>query len=459
MFPRNQAPSTVTHSNPLNIMNANLQHLTAQLAEWQSLQPLKREDNDRLWRKLRLDWNYHSNHLEGNTLTYGETEILLIHGQATGDHGLRDYMEMKAHDVAIDHMRQLVEDDRPLTEVDIRDFNRILIKESFWKDAITPDGQPSRIEIVPGEYKKQPNNVRTASGEIFRFADPVDVPIKMHELVEWLRGEMERKELHPIEIAAKLHHDFVLIHPFGDGNGRTARILVNYVLMRSGYLPLVVPTQQKDRYLAALRRADAGNLQALTDYLGSCLEASMNRGIAAAKGESIEEPDDLAKEIELFKRRQKGDEMTVERRSKDSMLSLYNTSLRPLFVEVVDTLGTLNSLFHGVEEKLTIPNPGVPAISTVVTNLADGGDKVAAAKKIHYHYNLKGYKGVAPHPFEVKTQITVEFSEYHYTIDVGSRSGDKRRYGQTIKDNERRDLCQEALRQAFAEIKNQSGEV
>ena len=120
-------------------MNPHLQNLNLRLTEWQSLQPLKREDDERLWRKLRLDWNYHSNHIEGNTLTYGETEILLIHGQATGDHVLRDYEEMKAHDVAIEHMRALVAGERPLTEGDICDFNRILIKESFWKDAITPD--------------------------------------------------------------------------------------------------------------------------------------------------------------------------------------------------------------------------------------------------------------------------------------------------------------------------------
>ena len=120
----NDTSGTNTHI-PTATMNSHFQQLSNQVAEWQSLQPLIREDSDRLWRKLRLDWNYHSNHIEGNTLTYGETEILLIHGQATGDHGLRDYEEMKAHDVAIDHMRQLVDDDRPLTEADTGRETRI----------------------------------------------------------------------------------------------------------------------------------------------------------------------------------------------------------------------------------------------------------------------------------------------------------------------------------------------
>lgn len=326
-------------------MNPRFQNLNSRLAEWKSFQPIKREDHERLWRKLRLDWNYHSNHIEGNTLTYGETEILLIHGQVTGDHGLRDYIEMRAHDVAIEHLFMLAKEDRPLSEADIRDFNRILIKDPFWKDAITADGQPSQIEILPGKYKKQPNNVRTASGEIFRFADPVDVADRMNRLVIWLREQLEKNELHPIEIASKLHHDFVRIHPFGDGNGRTARILVNYVLMQNGYLPLIVPTEQKDRYLAALRKADAKDIDALTDYLATCAEASMNRGILAAKGESIEEDDDLFKEIELFKRRQNGESKNVIPKSQEALLELYQTNLRPLFTEFVKMFGRLDDLF------------------------------------------------------------------------------------------------------------------
>lgn len=452
----NDTSGTNTHI-PTTTMNSHFQQLSNQLAEWQSLQPLKREDSDRLWRKLRLDWNYHSNHIEGNTLTYGETEILLIHGQATGDHGLRDYMEMKAHDVAIDHMRHLVDDDRPLTEADIRDFNRILLKESFWKDAITPDGQSSRIEILPGEYKKQPNNVRTASGEIFRFADPAEVPIRMNELVQWLRAALDRKELHPVEIASKLHHDFVLIHPFGDGNGRTARLLVNYVLMRNGFLPLIVPTEQKDRYLAALRRADTGELRALTDYLAKCAESSMNLGIKAAKGESIEEPDDLLKEIELFKRRQKGENENVVRKTDEVIRHLYDTNLQPLFCELVETLGQLNGLFDNATYQIVVPDHGLPGRAPFSATLQTEGKSMTLAKTIQFSYYLKGFKGAASHPFEVESQIVVSFSDYHYVIGIGDKTGETRSYGQPMLESERKAIARAALEQAFAQIKRLSG--
>ena len=207
--------------------------LDALKAEWDALQPLAADREQRLWKKLRLEWNYHSNHIEGNTLTYGETELLLLHGQAVGDHALRDYEEMKAHDVGIEHLRMLAADRaRDLTEGDIRDLNLIILKESFWKPAQTADGQPTRKQIVPGHYKIGPNNVVTATGELFEFASPEDTPPRMRSLVGWLRETLASGSLHPVVLAAKLHHDFVLIHPFDDGNGRVARMLVNYVLLR-----------------------------------------------------------------------------------------------------------------------------------------------------------------------------------------------------------------------------------
>src|SRR3972149_6165072 len=88
------------------------------LSAWKQQQPLKEPDDRRLWNKFRLEWNYNSNHIEGNTLTYGETELLLIHGQTTGNHTLREFEEMKAHDVAIAHIRKVAKEPQELTEGD-----------------------------------------------------------------------------------------------------------------------------------------------------------------------------------------------------------------------------------------------------------------------------------------------------------------------------------------------------
>ncbi len=78
---------------------SSLEKIDSLRQQLKKLKPLKREDEERLWKKFRLEWNYNSNHIEGNTLTYGQTELLLIFEKTTGDHDMREYEEMKAHDV------------------------------------------------------------------------------------------------------------------------------------------------------------------------------------------------------------------------------------------------------------------------------------------------------------------------------------------------------------------------
>ena len=96
---------------------ARLADLEAGIVKWHQLrQAIKPEDEERLWRKLRLEWNYNSNHIEGNTLTYHETELLLLYDRAAGGHPLRHYEEMKAHNVAIDHARQIAGSEQMLGE-------------------------------------------------------------------------------------------------------------------------------------------------------------------------------------------------------------------------------------------------------------------------------------------------------------------------------------------------------
>ena len=160
--------------------------------EWRSLWPMKIQDKERWDKKVRLEWNYNSNHIEGNTLTYHETELLLIFGRCEGGRRERHYTEMRAHDTAIAHIKRLAEDKSlKLTESDIRNLNKIVLKEPFWSKAQTEDGTATRKKIIPGQYKEQPNSVRTLSGETYKFAEPWEVPSKMQELMKWFCENME----------------------------------------------------------------------------------------------------------------------------------------------------------------------------------------------------------------------------------------------------------------------------
>jgi len=426
-------------------------------AKWQSLQPLKTEDGQRLWAKLRLEWNYHSNHIEGNTLTYGETASLLIHDQAVGDHSLRNYVEMKAHDLAIEHLRTMVAEERPLSESDIRDLNQILLKEAFWKDAITPGGTPSRIQILPGQYKLQPNNVRTADGSIFKFTAPEEVSASMQALVDGYRDSIAENKLHPIEIAAKLHHEFVLIHPFGDGNGRTARLLVNYILMNAGYPSIIVPAPEKDRYLAALRQADAGDLQPLTDFLAKCAVTALERAVLAAEGKSIEDPDDLAKQIEVFKKQQSGEGKVVSKKSAESIRSTFQHSFMPLFEEFVREHRKLDELFSEVEITLfgIHPRPEQPWQDAIEEYLAS--ERVDKLTTAGMDYKFKMFKGSKP--FSVSSTVFIQLDEYQYSFERFVRDIPTQNYDDPIPESERHAIVKELLEFAFKEITKKNSSV
>lgn len=270
----------------------------------QKLKPIKPEFQRELDKKIRLEFNYNSNHLEGNTLTYGETELLLIFDKTTGNHEMREYEEMKSHDLAFQLIQDWAQDkEQPLTESALKNLHTILLVRPFWNDALTPSGQPTRRLIKVGNYKEYPNSVRLQNGEIFEYASPKDTPILMGELIQWYRTEEAKKEHHPVVLAALLHYEFVRIHPFDDGNGRMARLLLNYVLLRHEFLPVIIKSADKKKYLNALNQADTGNTNAFIEYIANQLFWSFDIHIKAAKGESIEETDDLDKKIFLLKKK------------------------------------------------------------------------------------------------------------------------------------------------------------
>lgn len=250
--------------------------------QWLSAQPLAREHDLRLWQRLRIEWNYNSNHIEGNTLTYGETLLLLIHGRTRGEHLFREYEEMRGHDVAIEWVRTFAQGTRALTEGAIRDLNRIVLKEGFWRMAQTLDGEATRKWIEPGQYKTQPNHVLTAAGEIFQFATPQETPARMAHCVQWLAESLRTPTQPLLALLAQLHHEFIRIHPFDDGNGRVVRLLINLVLLRVGLLPLVIKSSERRRYLEVIALADAGDLVPLSEFLGDALNWSLQLGIDAA---------------------------------------------------------------------------------------------------------------------------------------------------------------------------------
>lgn len=227
------------------------------LEAWQNIQPLSDNDRERLSRRFTVDFNYNSNHIEGNTLTYGQTEILLLFGKVIGEADVRDVQEMTASNVGL---RMMTEEasmkEIPLTQNFIRTLHKTLLREDYTVYRNLPGGMHTSYVIHAGQYKTRPNSVITRYGDRFEYASPEETPGLMSDLVDWYNQAEREGKLSPVELAALFHYRYIRIHPFEDGNGRIARLMVNYILIRHNYPMIVVRSRKKSEYLEALHQAD-----------------------------------------------------------------------------------------------------------------------------------------------------------------------------------------------------------
>lgn len=227
------------------------------LVAWQALQPLSEKDRDRLSRRFTVDFNYNSNHIEGNTLTYGQTEILLLFGKVIGEANVKDVQEMTASNVGLRMMTEVAAvKEMPLTQNFIRSLHKTLLSEDYTVYRDLPGGVQTSYTVHAGTYKTRPNSVITSYGERFEYASPEETPGLMTDLVDWYNAAEREGRLSPVELAALFHYRYIRIHPFEDGNGRIARLMVNFILSRHDYPMIVVRSRKKSDYLEALHKAD-----------------------------------------------------------------------------------------------------------------------------------------------------------------------------------------------------------
>lgn len=226
-------------------------------SQWLNAQPLSADDEQRLNRKFMLDFNYNSNHIEGNTLTYGQTEVLLLLGEVVGSAKMKDLEEMKAHNICLNMIKQEADTDEPLTETFIRQVHQVMLREDYEVYRKLPSGKTTSYTVHAGIYKTRPNSVITPTGERFEYASPEETPALMSDLVQWYNNAVVIGELTPIQLAALFHYRYIRIHPFEDGNGRIARLMVNFILRRHKWPMMVIRSKNKKAYLNALALSDA----------------------------------------------------------------------------------------------------------------------------------------------------------------------------------------------------------
>ncbi|MBN2796522.1 MAG: Fic family protein [Clostridia bacterium] len=190
--------------------------------------PLSKNLAKSLHEKLIIEWTYNSNAIEGNTLTMSETKVVL-EGITIGGKSMREHLEAINHREAILFVEDLIKHNEKLSEWNIKQLHALILKEIDNENA--------------GVYRRE--NVLIGGA--------VHIPPKYYELDNLMMKlvdeyEREWKTLHPVVKSVLLHGEFVKIHPFIDGNGRTARLLLNFELMRSGYAPIIIKNTQRANY-------------------------------------------------------------------------------------------------------------------------------------------------------------------------------------------------------------------
>ncbi|MCW5829965.1 MAG: Fic family protein [Deltaproteobacteria bacterium] len=231
-----------------------LDQADALLKRWQALLPLAPD----ALAKLRQHWDvihtYNSNAIEGNTLTLGETKAVLLDGITISGKPLREILEATNHREAMGLLYRLAGSRSPVTEREILDLHRIILTGIQSDDA--------------GRYRTV--GVRVA-GSKHVFPNAAKVPALMSDYVTGISSEGD----HPIRIAARAHYRFVAIHPFADGNGRTARLLMNLFLMRSGYPPACLPIERRGEYYDLLEAAHNAGTERFELFIAECVRDSL----------------------------------------------------------------------------------------------------------------------------------------------------------------------------------------
>lgn len=405
-------------------------------AELDSQRPISREQELRIMQKFRLDWNYHSNRIEGNSLTYGETKALIMFGLTAQGKPLKDHIEIEGHNEAIEWILDIVKGDYPLTESFVREIHTLLLKESYTVDAITAEGLPTKKRVEIGRYKSQPNHVLTNTGEIFRFATPEETPALMGELVDWYRERMASVNVNPILLAAEFHYKFICIHPFDDGNGRTARILMNFILMQFNYPPVIIKNEEKQQYFAALRQADSGIFEPFLNFIATNLVQSLELMIKGANGERIEDPDDFDKELALLEKKLESRVQTYGK-TVDLVQDLYDKSFIPLFKLFLEENGKFERFYQTSDIVLNIDNFAPiltkesiwPAILSVKIGLK--------TTEIRLNYNFKSFKFSELDNFGFASSIFIRLLENSYVVSCKPHLGSVTKvYGEYLNQQE-----------------------
>jgi len=434
-----------------------LDEIDSRKAEWGRLQPVAPERLQRIRDKIRLEWNYHSNAIEGNRITLGETRALLKDNVTPAGKTFDESRDIRGHDHAISCIYDWIERKVELTEGLIRDLHKVLLVEEYDVEAVTSAGQNVRKRVRLGDYKREPNCVVVGGKEIL-YSLPQETPAEMHKLLTWYRKNRTGAELHPVAVAALFHHQFTRIHPFDDGNGRLGRLLLNFVLMEHNYVPVVLSVNEREAYISALRSADADTsaIDQLTRFIAEAELASFDLHCRGARGDNIEGITDLDKAILMLKRQlskvEEPQPLNVE-----SQIACFEHSIIPLLTRTKQKLEEFDEFFATRSLSLSgnmsrgnhIGATTLEPSSILPEIKRHAGDTVGV---LHFGYAWRGFKRARLNTFDHHITIQFTFEMLKWRATWLNEKGLERWYQQELGEDTIREIVDALRRDIVSKI-------
>jgi len=386
--------------------------------------------------KFRLDWNFYSNSMEGNTLTMDETRSIMVGNLTVGGKPIKDVLEVKGHDNVVENILKMGKGVLRLSEKRIMQMHASIMHE---------EDEEKKAQI--GIWKTIPNTIINYRKEKIDFALPSEVPAKMHDLLNRLNADIDsinagkKNAPHPVEVALQFHLDYVTIHPFYDGNGRTARLLTNLILISFGYPPFWIKTEEKTSYYQYLADVQAygGKPDLLFAYMANMIIRSQQLVIDATQGKVIDEPIDIDKKISLFAKELDGvdeDEEVKIAMSSDYLENLLDNWLGDLVLEAIPQLQKFNQFFTDTTHYVSLGYNYSASLQFVNDNpqdvkeklrekfTQDVKDRIRSEAKFDITTRYGKFKKGGLKTFGCNYDIRIDFDEVKYAVFVDEFSQD-----------------------------------
>lgn len=391
--------------------------------------------------RFREETNYHSNRQEGGTLTREETRSVMTGNITVEGKPLKDILEMQKHDqVTLDILR-IGRGEVKFSEKRIKDIHREIIVEE------NPEEQQHL-----GAWKTEPNHIINSRLERHDFTPPGEVPEAIHRLLDWLNAELEKvercdtKAIHPAVLAFEFHHRFLAIHPFYDGNGRTARLLSNLLLVSCGYPPFFITDEEKDvynRYLTDIQ-GYGGSPELFIEFMLGLEQRSLQMMLDVIEGRDL---DDWEKRLSLLTTQLPAESSLQKVRSKETLLEVVEKVVFPVLEQVLPVLIKFKDLFVG--RKMTF---GTGSGLVSVDDLSQIQQFLSLnlhtnTEEIKFEAQFEGFNRAPKFAFDVRLGMRWYFQRYDYAFYLPVESGTpqfNRPYHHVYSAEEIKDIARQA---------------